>query len=379
MAAMLNARARPPRGRVEQAWKVVKFGAGMRTSGMLMVALAGLTMTAARASRPVAAAATTAAAHVTTTPCRRLHTEDNFLPASQAAALRRTFVARFAEPRAASSDRFCWDNWHVGEQFNMMRTPAEQFFGEEAYADLVEALTAYGCDKLGCDAITPPWLSYYVDGHSQGLHTDAWHGPFAYVLSLTEWETREFTGGETMLMAPEILDFWRGYKAGAAIEQASMFELVEPRFNRLTVFDPRIPHGVKEVRGTRDPLKGRLVLHGWFRPAETVSVDGALSAEQVEPVLNAALEPAYERLGSECARMFGTLNVAVRVGPSGAVERVRVLANTLIADRAELGSGMDEDVLRAENVAAIVDALTVAQFPPCAQGATEIYVPFAFE
>ena len=33
-------------------------------------------------------------------------------------------------------------------------------------------------------------------------------------------------------------------------------------FNRLTVFDPRFPHGVREVRGTRDPRKGRLVLHG---------------------------------------------------------------------------------------------------------------------
>ena len=40
--------------------------------------------------------------------------------------------------------------------------------------------------------------------------------------------------------------------------------LVEPRFNRLTVFDGRYPHGVRPVEGTRDPLKARLVLHGWF-------------------------------------------------------------------------------------------------------------------
>ena len=40
--------------------------------------------------------------------------------------------------------------------------------------------------------------------------------------------------------------------------------LVPPLFNRLTVFDPRYPHGVRAVEGTRDPLKARLVLHGWF-------------------------------------------------------------------------------------------------------------------
>ncbi len=26
--------------------------------------------------------------------------------------------------------------------------------------------------------------------------------------------------------------------------------------------DPRFPHGVRQVQGTRDPRKGRLVLHG---------------------------------------------------------------------------------------------------------------------
>ncbi|KAG8466407.1 hypothetical protein KFE25_002163 [Diacronema lutheri] len=310
-------------------------------------------------------------------PCRRLLTRDDFLPAAQAAALRRSFVSRFADPRAASSERFCWDNWHVGDQYNLVRTPAEQFFDEADYAALCEALTSFGQRELGCDTITPPWLSYYVDGCSQALHTDAWHGPFAFVLSLTDWDARAFTGGETMLMTPAVLDFWRAHEPGTAIEQASMFELVEPRFNRLTVFDPRVPHGVREVRGTRDPLKARLVLHGWFTPAQSVAIAGALGEEQVEPALNAALEPMYERLGSECARVFGTLNVFVHVEPSGAVGDVRVLADTLVVDRAELVGGANEDDLRAENVDAIVAALESACFPPSA-GSTDVYVPFSF-
>jgi hypothetical protein len=310
---------------------------------------------------------------------RHVFTRDNFLPAAQAAGLRSTFVSRFAEPRSTASDRFVWDRWHVGEQYNLMRTPAQPFFGDEAYAQLCDSLTSFGQATLGCDTITPPWLSYYVDGCSQGLHTDAWHGPFAYVLSLTDWDDRAFTGGETMIMAPEVLDFWRGYEAGSAIEQASMFQLVEPRFNRLTVFDPRIPHGVREVRGTRDPLKARLVLHGWFTPAEAVSFEGALTEAQAEPALNDALGPLYERLGGECARMFGTLNLHVLVDSAGIVERVTVLADTLVADRSELAKGLVEEELRAENVAAVVGALESARFPPSADGGfTSIYVPFSF-
>ena len=53
-------------------------------------------------------------------------------------------------------------------------------------------------------------------------------------------------------MAPEL-------KAGRV-----QVTLVEPRFNRLTVFDGRYPHGVRVVEGTRDPVKSRVVLHGWF-------------------------------------------------------------------------------------------------------------------
>jgi hypothetical protein len=51
----------------------------------------------------------------------------------------------------------------------------------------------------GCRAISPVWMSYYVDGCSQDLHCDSFHGPFAYVLSLTPWEGRVFTGALHML------------------------------------------------------------------------------------------------------------------------------------------------------------------------------------
>ena len=88
------------------------------------------------------------------------------------------------------------------------------------------------------------------------------HGPWAFVLSLTEWEARKFTGGETMLIRPEVLNYWSNFDSAAVVERGSLVRLVPAEFSRLTVFDPRLPHGVPAVEGTHDPREGRLVLHG---------------------------------------------------------------------------------------------------------------------
>ena len=37
---------------------------------------------------------------------------------------------------------------------------------------LTDALTQYGQERLGCRTISPPWLSYYIDGCEQALHAD---------------------------------------------------------------------------------------------------------------------------------------------------------------------------------------------------------------
>jgi Rps23 Pro-64 3,4-dihydroxylase Tpa1-like proline 4-hydroxylase len=47
-------------------------------------------------------------------------------------------------------------------------------------------------------------------------------------------------------------------------ERDTLTTMVEQHFNQLTVFDPRIPHGVATVEGVREPTEARVVLHGWF-------------------------------------------------------------------------------------------------------------------
>ena len=206
---------------------------------------------------------------------------DGFLPPDPSApgsalGLRAVFDAHHDDPRRTHAYRFVWDYWHVPNQYTLLRTPAADYFPARDFAALERRLGAYARDELGCAGVTPVWLSCYVEGMRQELHADVPHGPWAFVLSLTRWDERTWTGGETLILKPETLDYWSGFDADATVERGSLVELVPPKFNRLTVFDPRLPHGVPVVEGVRDPSQGRLVLHGWFNEPEP-SLRGALA------------------------------------------------------------------------------------------------------
>lgn len=84
------------------------------------------------------------------------------------------------------------------------------------------------------------------------------------MLSLTDWEARRFTGGETTIMQPHVLDYWRDFDPSRGLETPQLVSLVPPLLGQLTVFDPRLPHGVRIVEGCQDPREARIVLHGWF-------------------------------------------------------------------------------------------------------------------
>ena len=61
-----------------------------------------------------------------------------------------------------------------------------------------------------------------MNGCRQNLHADAPHGPFAFVLSLTKWEGRRFSGGETLLLQPQVLDYWRRFDSGVGTEMPQL-------------------------------------------------------------------------------------------------------------------------------------------------------------
>mmetsp|Transcript_30662 Transcript_30662/g.61365 ORF Transcript_30662/g.61365 Transcript_30662/m.61365 type:complete len:253 (+) Transcript_30662:21-779(+) len=158
------------------------------------------------------------------------------------------------DDRGATEQNFKWEYWNAGSgQYAHLRSPGTSFFGsgEEDHLldDLCELITTFGQQQLGMNSITPPWLSCYVDGHEQRLHTDPAHGPWAFVLSLTsEQALAAMKGsGETQILNPEVLSYWNKFD-GYAKEEKDLFTTVEPKFGRFLAFDPRFPHGVRQVR-----------------------------------------------------------------------------------------------------------------------------------
>ena len=69
---------------------------------------------------------------------------------ARADGLRDALVATHGDVRRVKAERFCWYYWHVENQYTLLRTPAEDYFGREVYAELEEALLKYAREELGC-------------------------------------------------------------------------------------------------------------------------------------------------------------------------------------------------------------------------------------
>jgi len=282
---------------------------------------------------------------------------------SSAKEMRQEFEARMGNPKHTHKDRFVWDFWHVPQQYTLLRTPADQFFSAKVWSRFLSDLGLWSARTLGCQAITPPWLSCYVEGCEQKLHSDVPHGPWAFVFSLSAKNT--FKGGETVLLRPQVLDYWKTFVDARDRELHGFVKEVLSPFNRLTVFDPRIPHGVNRVSGTMDPMEGRLVIHGWFTEPRPY-IEGALSAAKVASPLDKAVEE-FSHSVQDFGSWHGMLSLRLKILASGEVQGLKVLVNSLQAMK---GS------------AALSPALLRGHFSglkfPKAKGATEVTLPLLF-
>lgn len=294
-------------------------------------------------------------------------TVDSFF--RSAPAMRSHFEERFRDPRSTRSDRFVWDYWHVPGQYTALRTTPYHFFPKKLYEAFHRELVLWGRRTLGCHDISPPWMSCYVEGCKQEMHGDLPHGPWAYVFSLTPWKTRKFRGGETILLRDEILSYWQDFTSSRSLEEGNILRSVPSLFNRLTVFDPRIPHGVREVRGVQDVLEGRLVIHGWFVQPRPF-IEGSLPPSALQTVL--------EGLGEELGALFdagvavqGTLSLRFQVTQKGEIKQIRYLTNSVRSLQ-----GADEAEARVGRV--IRAFLSRVSFGR-QRGISFVTVPFVFE
>lgn len=286
---------------------------------------------------------------------------DDFLPAEKSAAMRADVDAHFANPyehRPSTHD--VWNYWHVPGTYNYLRTTPEKVIAREKVAEFVEALRIFAAVRFGFGKVSWPFLGLYVPGCSQSLHNDSTNGQLGYVYSLTR-NSRQTIGGQTMIVHDR--DLFRTSLDRAAAGTA-LFDLVEPRFNRLTLFDDRIPHAVQRVDGSMDPVEGRFVLHGHIRESGVV-VQGALPPKEIQdPVVQVLKE--LRQAGAKGVN--GPLVLSIEIGKSGEVERQRP-----IFDRLASSSDVDLDAIRAE----AADRIGRLRFP-AASGPTRANIPLMF-
>ena len=229
-------------------------------------------------------------------------TFDSYYP--EAKTLRREFDERFADPLEPRADRFIWDYWHVPGEYTLLRTQAHAFFSARVYGRFHRHLVEWGREFLGCHDVSPPWLSCYVEGCRQEKHADVPHGPLAFVFSLTNWSKRKFQGGETFLEGQQD---------------------IPSKFNRLLVFNPALPHGVRTVSGTHDLRNGRLVIHGWFVNPRPFWY-GPLKTNEVSRGIEDGLG---EILSGKLNLGRGMISTRIQIQASGEVAKVQPLVNTL--------------------------------------------------
>lgn len=291
--------------------------------------------------------------------------EDRFYPGAQ--KLRSYFTRQFDDEQSLDSKRFVWDYWNVPDQYRLIRTPAYHYFPEKTYMEFHRHLIDWGRKNLGCWDISPPWLSYYIDGCEQHLHSDVPHGPWAFVFSLTDWQNRRFQGGETLILRPETLSYWQNFGASKNRELHSFVQTISSDFNRLVVFDPRYPHGVRRVHGEYDPRGARVVIHGWFTEPKTY-IDGFVSKARAEKLLNSAFDRIAESV-ELTPPIQGTVSLRFRILPSGKTQQVRFMTNTLLT----LDGKIPEELNRL-----ILSSYRKLNFGK-SRGPTDVTVPLIFQ
>lgn len=252
---------------------------------------------------------------------------DDFLPLDAAEAMRLDIDTHFGNYGSHRPETHqVWNYWFVPGLYTYLRTTPEKLIRPDRVESFMQVLRRWSAAALGLQEVTWPYLSLYVSGCRQNLHNDSANGRFAFVYSLTR-DRRMTSGGETLVLNEG--DLFRNNVATAQ-NAAGFYTSIEPRFNRLVVFDDRMPHGVERVDGSMNPVEGRFVMHGHIRDRGAI-VSGALTEQQVGAVVMEALIDFSAGALSRIRLYHGPVVFRLFIGANGVVKSCAVLLDRVTA------------------------------------------------
>ena len=240
--------------------------------------------------------------------------------------LRAAFEAHFRDPQSHDQRHQIWNYWYVPGHYTYLRAMADTVLPKVVVDRFVERVRAWSLQRLGLGAISRPVLSFYVNGCAQTLHNDADNGRFGYVYSITRWDQRSFSGGETILFPEE--DYWRSERIVKPAGGVDLYTLVPAQFNRLLVFDDRLIHGVQTVQGQMNPLEARVVLHGHIEE-NGIHISGGLSHEAVIDAWQEKVDELESILAGFEAAYSGVVSLRLIVNCDGQIAECTTLLNSL--------------------------------------------------
>jgi hypothetical protein len=288
----------------------------------------------------------------------RHHIEPAFF--DQAEELRAELDRAFARPYEESHT---WQYFHVPELYTYLRARPENLVPRSLVDRFAARLESWALTRMGLVPTAAPLLHLMVNGCSLSLHSDFHNGTFGYVHSLTRWDRRNFSGGETLLLHDGSLNYKPHQAHGPAL-----YESIAPEFNQLLVFDDRIVHATQLVLGGMDPSHGRLALVGHLR-ATSPRVVGPLDHEAARSVIVALLARVAETMQSE-RQVLGTMTYRLEANADGSVAHVEVLTDALVTRETGYAEAASIDATKAH----LIELLTALRFPPAA-GSSHVFLP----
>lgn len=289
---------------------------------------------------------------------QRQHVVNDFFP--EAEAMRTAYDARVKD---AYKQTVNWEYFCAPQMYTYLRTVPQQVMPEALFARFMHHMKEWCIENVGLIPMGVPNLHLMVNGCTLGLHSDFHNGTWGFVYSLTRWNSRRFSGGETLLMRDGVPSYKKHHVQGE-----TLYELVPAHFNQLLLFDDRLVHGTQTIEGSMDPIEGRIALVGHLRPTSPI-VKGGLNAQAARETVLEFHRALRGQIG-DYKDVQGTITLKLSIAASGEVESSAILTNNLVTAIAGYAASLDVDTVR-EIICRNASALVF----PVAAGRSTVIVP----